>query len=65
MWIRHRDIPVLEDPKLPLEGENGIVSSLGVQDNVEEDAEPAVNNDSSSSQKSLAWVEENSDAPKG
>ncbi|KAE9459987.1 hypothetical protein C3L33_08120, partial [Rhododendron williamsianum] len=62
---RHRDIPVLEDPKLPLEGEDGIVSSLGVQDNVEEDAEPAVNNDSSSSRKSLAWVEENSDASKG
>ncbi|XP_058221724.1 protein VASCULAR ASSOCIATED DEATH 1, chloroplastic isoform X3 [Rhododendron vialii] len=61
---RQRDIPVLEDPKLPLEGEDGIVSSLGVQDNVEEDAEPAVNNDSSSSRKSLAWVEENSDAPK-
>ncbi|KAI8545481.1 hypothetical protein RHMOL_Rhmol07G0043200 [Rhododendron molle] len=61
---RHRDIPVLEDPKLPLEVEDGIVSSLGVQDNVEEDAEPAVNNDSSSSRKSLAWVEENSDAPK-
>lgn len=65
MWIRHRDIPILEDPKLPLEAEDGIVSSLNMQDNVEEDEEPVVIIDSSSSRKSLAWVEDNSDAPKG
>jgi len=61
---RHGDIPILEDPKLPLEAEDGIVSSLNMQDNVEEDEEPVVNIDSSSSRKSLAWVEDNSDAPK-
>lgn len=65
MWIRHNDIPPLDDHKLPPEAEEVTVSSSGVQDNVEEDVEAVVISESSFSGNKLAWVEENSDAPNG
>ncbi|KAL6981324.1 GRAM domain-containing protein [Sarracenia purpurea var. burkii] len=60
---RHMDISILEDSMLPLEAEIETESSLGVRDDVEEDAEAVVNNESFSSGKNLACIEENSDAP--
>ncbi|XAR63265.1 hypothetical protein NMG60_11023147 [Bertholletia excelsa] len=58
-----QDIHITED-KLLVEAEDEFISSSGVQDIVEEGAEIVVNNDYLSSGRNLAWIEENSDAPK-
>ncbi|KAK9273162.1 hypothetical protein L1049_017969 [Liquidambar formosana] len=63
---RNKDAPTLNDSNLPPKVEDNIMSTTvsELQENIEEEAEPILNSDSSSSGKTLTWKQENSDAPK-
>jgi hypothetical protein len=71
MWIRNKDVPVLND-SVPVNVEVETVAATASEqpDNVEVDAEPVVNaepgvnSEPSSSENTWIWKQENFDAPK-
>lgn len=65
MWVRNANTHISEDSELPPKVEDdSVLTSLPEPEGVvEEDIEPVLNGEPSSSRDTLIWKEEDSDAP--